>query len=132
MQRGLYPANSYGLQRVYLEAELLGNGAAALTIPVNGSGLVSIASITRSGVGVFVVTLKDTFNRVIFKGVELDDTLNDGSYATCGNVTNEGTALPIVFTIYTRAATGAVADPAVGRRIGLNMAFRNGLPNQGG
>ncbi len=132
MQRALYPATSYGLQRVYCEFELLGAGAAALTIPVAGGGQVSVASIARSAPGTFVVTMKDTFNKVLFKGAELDDTLGDGSYATCGNVTNEGTALPIVFTIYTRSAAGALTDPAVGRRVGVNMAFRNCLPNQGG
>jgi hypothetical protein len=121
--RTFYPSMSYGSSRVYAECELLGAGAAALTI---GQGANIIASIVRSGVGVFVVTLKDAFNRVIYKGAELDDTLNDGSYATCSDVTNEGTATPIVFTIRTRSASGAAADPAVGRRIGVTLAFRNG------
>jgi hypothetical protein len=116
-------SQSYGSSRVYCEFELAGAGAAALTY-VTGADIIK--SITRTGVGIFVVVLKDSFNKVVYKGAELDDTLNDGAYATCSDVLNEATAAPISFTIRTRAATGALADPAVGRRIGVNIAFRNG------
>lgn len=123
--RTFYGSQSYGSSRVYAEFELLGAGAAALTVsPQCGADIV--AGITRSGVGIFVVTLKDSFNKVIYKGAELDDTANDGSYATCSDVQNEGTASPIKFTIRTRNAAGALADPAAARRIGVNLALRNG------
>ena len=121
--RTFYPSQSYGSSRVYCELELAGAGAAAPTY-VTGADIV--ASITRSGVGVYVVTLKDSFNKVLYKAAELDDTLNDGGYATCSDVLNEGTATPIKFTIRTRSAAGAAADAAVGRRIGVSIAFRNG------
>jgi len=129
--RSFYPAQGYGINRVYAEFELLGAGASALTVPTN-PGANIVASVTRSGVGIFVVTLKDAFNKVLFKSAELDDTLNDGSYATASDVTNEGTALPIVFTIRTRSAAGVLADPAVARRVGVAMVLRNGVALQGG
>lgn len=113
-----------GSARVYYEFELLGAGAAALTLSTDTA--YSVASVTRSGVGIFVVTLKDAFTKLLFKGVELDDTLNDGAYATCSDVLNEGTATPLKFTIRVRAAAGTAADPAAARRIGVALVLRNG------
>lgn len=130
--RTYYPSASSGLNRVYMEFELLGAGAAAPTIPVNGGGLAHVQSVVRSGVGVYVVTLKDAWNRVISKGGDLDDTLNDGGYVTMGNLTNEATALPLVLTFYVRAATGILTDAAAARRIAIKLTLRNGVPTQGG
>jgi hypothetical protein len=76
--------------------------------------------------------MKDSWNKVIFKSADLDDTLNDGGYATVGNVTNEGTSTALTFTIYVRAAAGTVADPAAARRIGVSLSLRNGLQLNGG
>lgn len=124
MNRNLYPSQSYGAGRVYMEFELLGAGAAALTKSTDAAQ--AVAGITRSGVGIFVVTLKDAFQKVVSKSADVDDTLNDGSYATCSDVTNEGTSNPITFTIRTRSAAGAAADPAVGRRVPVVLVLRNG------
>lgn len=130
--RTYYPSASSGLNRVYMEFELLGAGAAAPTIPSNGGGLAHVQSVVRSGVGVYVVTLKDAWNRVISKGGDLDDTLNDGGYVTMGNLTNEATALPLVLTFYVRAATGILTDAAAARRIAIKLTLRNGVATQGG
>ena len=130
--RGMYPAQSNGLNKYYLDFELQGAGAAALTIPVIGSGLTWVTSIARSAAGTFVVTLKDPWGRIITKTADMDDTLNDGSYCTMGNITNEGTAVPLVFTLYTRSAAGTLADPASGRRIAVSLAIRNGVQLGGG
>ncbi len=72
---------SSGTDRVYMDFELLGAGAAALTIPSGGGGSAWVQSITRTSAGLFVVTLKDAWNKVLFKSADLDDTLNDGAYA---------------------------------------------------
>lgn len=130
--RTYYPSSSSGLNRVFMEFELLGAGAAALTIPSTGGGLPHVALVTRSGVGVYVVTLKDAWNKCISKGVDLDDTLNDGGYATIGGLTNEGTATALSFTIYTRAAAGTAAEAALNRRIAVKLTLRNGVATQGG
>jgi hypothetical protein len=121
--RTKYPAQSYGSGRIYLEFELLGAGAAALTASTDTGGVV--ASISRSGVGINVVTLKDAFVKVVEKGAEVDDTANDGAYATVSDVTNEGTNTPLQFTIRTRSAAGALADMAAGRKVGVHMSFRD-------
>lgn len=128
----LYPAQSNGVNKVYLEFELLGAGAAALTIPADGSGVNWVQSVSRSGAGVFVVTMKDAWNKVIYKSAEQDDTLNDGAYATIGNVTNEGTGTPLTFTIRTRIAAGTAGDPAAARRVGVSLVLRNGQQLAGG
>ena len=130
--RTFYPSYCTGLNRVFMEFELLGAGAAAPTIPSNGGGLAQVQSVTRTGVGVYVLTMKDAWNRVISKGGDLDDSLNDGGYCTMGNITNEATALPLVVTLYVRAATGILTDAAAARRIAVKLTMRNGVPTQGG
>lgn len=124
MNRTLYPSQSAGPGRVYMEFELLGAGAAALTLSTDAANVVS--GVTRSGVGIYVVTLKDSFNRCVFKAVDMDDTANDGAYATVSNVANEGTATPMTFTIRTRTAGGTAAEAAASRRIGVALVLRNG------
>jgi len=123
--RTRYPSQSYGAGRVYCEFELLGGGAAAtLTMSTDAANVVK--SITRSGTGVFVVTMKDAFNKCVYKSGDADDTANDGAYCTIGNLTNEGTSTPLVFTLYFRAAAGTAADPAAARRIGVTLVLRDG------
>jgi hypothetical protein len=128
----LYPSQSSGINQVFVTFELLGAATSALTIPSDGAGAPWVASVSRSGVGIFVVTLKDAWNKVLFKSAELDDTLNDGAYATCSNVANENTGTALTFTIRTRSAAGAAADPAAARRIGVTLVLRNGVQLGGG
>jgi hypothetical protein len=122
--RIFYPSNSGALDRVYIDFELLGAGAAALTLSTDAAQFVS--GVTRSGAGIYVVTLKDAWSKIIYKSAEMDDTLNDGAYATCSDPTNESTATPLKFTIRTRAAAGTAADAAAARRIGVSLILRNG------
>lgn len=129
--RTFYPSSTSGLGQVFLNFELLGAGAAALTIPASGAGAPWVKSITRTSTGLFVVTLVDPWNKVLFKCADLDDTLNDGGYATVGTVLNEATATPLSFQIFVRAAAGSVADPAAARRLGVSLCLRNGIANQG-
>lgn len=122
--RTFYPSFSGGQNRVYLDFELLGAGAAPLTKSTDASNWV--ASISRSGVGIYVVTMKDSWKKVVFKAAEPDDTANDGSYATVSDVANEGTSTPLQFTIRTRSAAGAAADLAASRKLGVCLILRNG------
>ena|SRR5882724_6993211 len=130
--RTFYPAQSTGLDKVYMEFELLGAGASALTIPTGGAGAAWVNTVTRTSAGLFVVTLRDAWNKCLFKSVDMDDTLNDGAYATCGTVLNEGTATPLSFQIFTRIAAGTIGDPAAARRIGVSLVLRNGVQLGGG
>lgn len=124
MNRTLYPAMCYGAGRVYAEFELLGAGTSALTLSTDAAQIVS--GVARSGVGIHVVTLKDAFKKVVFKSADIDDTANDGAYVTVSDVTNEGSASPITFTLRIRAAAGTLADAAASRRIGVALCLRNG------
>lgn len=128
----LYPSQSSGLNQVFVNFELLGAGAAALTIPSTGGGANWVASVTRTSTGLFVVTLKDAWNKCLFKSSDLDDTLNDGGYATVGTLLNEGTSTALSFQLYVRAAAGTVADPAANRRVGVSLCLRNGVQLGGG
>lgn len=106
-----------------MEFELKGAGAAALTLSTDAAQ--SVASVSRSGVGIYVVTLKDAFFKVVYKSSEMDDTANDGSYATVSDVTNEGSSSALQFTIRTRNAGGTLTEAASGRRIGVALVLRN-------
>jgi hypothetical protein len=126
--RNFEPCYSYGTSRIYAEFNFQANGASQPVLStVDGANIV--ASLNRTGTGIIVVTLKDPFYRVVAVTCDVDDTLNDGAYATVGNVTNEGTATPIQFTIRTRTAGGTAADMAAARKIQVLMAFKNS--NQG-
>lgn len=122
--RTWYPTYSNGTGRVFLSFEVIGAGAANPTLSTDAPQIIS--SIVRTGVGVYVVTFKDAWGKVTRKSAEPDDTLNDGSYATCSNLTNEGTAQPLQMTIRTRAAAGTAAELAAGRRLGVSLDVRNG------
>lgn len=129
--RTFYPSWSTGIDKVYMDFELLGAGASALTIPAGGAGAAWVNTITRTSAGLFVVTLKDAWNKVLYKSADMDDTLNDGAYATCGTVLNEGTATPLSVQIFCRVAAGTIGDPALSRRIGVSLVLRNTLSGNG-
>lgn len=122
--RTWYPSYANGAARVFLSFELIGAGAAAPTLSTDAKQVV--ASVSRSGVGVYVITFKDSWGKVTRKSAELDDTLNDGGYATCGALANELTSSPLQMTVYTRAAAGTAAELASGRRMGVSLDVRNG------
>lgn len=123
--RNHYPSQSCGAGRVYMEFELLGGGAAAtLTLSTDAANVVK--SVTRNTTGDFIVTMKDAFNKCVYKSADVDDTANDGAYATVGALANEGTNTPLTFHIYVRAAAGSAADPAAARRIAVSLALRDG------
>ncbi|HEX7140045.1 MAG TPA: hypothetical protein VF219_19495 [Vicinamibacterales bacterium] len=127
---------SYGAERYYLEVTLQGAGGAALTVQAtndanNPPGSAEIASITRSSQGIFVCTLLDAYYAVIYASADLDDTANDGSYATIGNWTNLQTSTPATFTIRTwNASGGAKIDPAQGRAVRVAVAFKKTFTGQ--
>jgi hypothetical protein len=129
--RNAYPSQNGGLGRFYLDFQFLLNGAASPT-GTNGLGTVDgcspafFASIVRTGTGVLVVTMADGWNKLVSCTGDVDDTPNDGAYATIGNVTNEGTSTPLQFTVRTRAAGGALTDYSA-RICKVMLALRNTL-----
>jgi hypothetical protein len=124
--RTFYPSFSYGSGRVFLDFGFDTNSAAnPLTSTLRGVGVDTVASLVRSGAGVIVVTLKDPFVQLIRGDAFLDDTANDGAFATLGNVTSEGTNTGLSFTVRTRAVAGTLTDYAA-RRVGISLVLRNG------
>jgi hypothetical protein len=127
--RNAYPSMNGGLGRFYLDFLFTLNGAASPS-GTNGLGTIDgcsptfFASIVRTGTGVLVVTMADSWNRLVACPADVDDTPNDGAYATVGNVTNEATSTPLVFTIRTRAAAGALTDYSA-RTCRVSLALRN-------
>jgi len=124
--RTFYPSYSYGSGRVFLDfAFTCNNTSAPLTSSLIGAGTDVIASFSRSVAGVIVVTMKDAFVKCIKISAELDDTANDGSYATVGTLTNEGTNLGLQFTVRTRVAAGTLTDFSA-RKCGVSAVLKNG------
>lgn len=135
-------AQNYGLGRVYMEFLFQTNNTSSPLLSTvvgvtSGAAVASqgpppvVASITRSGVGVLVVQFSsvDTFNKVLYAAAELDDTANDGAFATTGNITNEGSSSGIAFTIRTRAVGGVLTDYAA-RTVRVAVCFRNTVAGQ--
>jgi hypothetical protein len=117
---------SYGSGRVYLDFFFTLNGTSnpALT-SLDGAGIDTILSLTRTGTGLITVALKDPFVKVIRAGGEIDDTANDGAYATVGALANEGTNVGITFGIRTRSAAGTLTDFS-SRKCSVGLVLRNG------
>lgn len=126
--RTFYKPESYGSSRVYAEVRILLAGAATSVPLANVDGCDLIASIAHvGGTNKWVVTCKDSFNKVVAHAADLVESVAGGSgdYATAGNVTNEGTAAPITFAIYTWNAAGTAQNDCVKTAV-LTLAFRNG------
>jgi hypothetical protein len=83
--------------------------ALAATINYRGGGMLPGGSVVFTATGIYTVTLGlgYTFRYIVTKTADLDDTVNDGAYATLGSVTGEGTNGQITMQLITRAAAGA-------------------------
>lgn len=129
MSRDLEHGYNYGKGNVYLDCSFLTNNTSSpLLTTLRGSGADVIASLTRTGVGIIQVTLKDTYRYLIDKYVSLEDldSSDDGAYASDGPDTNDSqTPLkPATFKVYTRAAAGTKTD-FTGRRLNMTLVFKS-------
>lgn len=84
-----------------------------------------IASVVRNAAGKFTVTFTDAVQKVLWVSPELDDTANDGAYATVGNISNEASATPLSMVLYTRAGATTTATDYAARRVMLRVCVRN-------
>ena len=121
-----FPSIGYGFGRIY------GNSVSKRTTPAprfsrqfRGDAGQLVASFNRTAAGVIVVTLIQPYLKLVAAAADVDDTADDGAYATVGTITNEGTSTPLTFTIRTRSAAGTKADMAAGRKISVFLAFQN-------
>ncbi len=102
----------------YIEFGFQTNGAANPTIYYNGKGAYGagtlgsfITSITRTGVGTYLVTFADSYPNVASAWAQMQGSLNSGAVIT--SINNIGTALPATVAI-TTTTSGAAADIAAG------------------
>lgn len=126
--RTFYPAYSYGSGRVYCEALITLAGAATSVALTSVDGCDIIASITHvAATNKWTVTLKDAFNKVIAHSIDIREAVANGAgnYATIGNFTNEGTATPLTFSIYTWNAAGTARNDST-ETLSMSLALRNG------
>ena len=124
--RAKYTAQSFGIGREYMEFQLKLNGSAAPTVT---EGAEIVASVTHAGGGnIVVVTLKDSFPKVVAHAVDIRDDSANGSYATIGTITGENSATvptaPIKFNINTWQASGAAANDS-SLVVVVTLALRN-------
>jgi hypothetical protein len=116
------PLDTYGASPQLISFFMVGNGTSAPTVATVG-GAPLVASSTRSDVGINVVVLNVPVNQVVAHTAVVDDDAPDGSTATIGTITSEGTATPLSFTVYTYTS-GSLADMGVGRKIRVNLRVR--------
>lgn len=125
--RAFYPAQSYGIGRVYADFRFACAGAATSIAASTVDGADVVSTITHSaGAATFVVTLKDTFNAVICAFADFIATTSAGGYVTVDQLTNEATANPVSFRLQTWTAAGAAFnDPNASNTICVSLALRN-------
>ena len=91
----------------------------------DGSGGTTVQSITRTGVGAFLVTLIASCRYVTRAFAQIDDAA-DQHMARCGAISNEGTGAggtPITVVVQVRDEAGTAAE-TTGRRIGVSLACK--------
>lgn len=134
-------ATSQGL--VYCEVSFLTNnvsnpltssfrGCGGLTgtvAPAGGaanSGPSAVSSITRTGVGAFLVTLADGYRFVQAADASIDDAA-DSAVARTGAISNEGSGdtTPVTIAVQVRNIATAAALETTNRRVGVFLVLKN-------
>lgn len=98
--------------------------AAASPAGVVGRG---IKSVVRTGVGIFLATLTDSFVGLVGCSPELTAPTNDGRWAAIGPVTNAAGVITV--QIFTYAANGTPTDFAANAasRVYVALAFTDSV-----
>lgn len=93
---------------------------------VANSGPSVVASITRTGVGAYLITLADGYRFVQTGEATIDDG-SDTLWPRLGTISNEGsgnsTAVTIALTV--RAMATGTATESTGRRVGVKLCLKN-------
>lgn len=84
-----------------------------------------VASVKHTSTGKYTVTLADAQTKVLWAEAELDDTVDDGAYATLGGISNEGTATPTTLVINTRAGSTTTKTDYSARKVMLRLCLKN-------
>lgn len=96
-------AETYGISRSYTEFYITSNGSSSPTLATgnvatgagqNPVGSPLITAMSRSAQGVWLITFGIAMPDVLYASADMDDTANDGAYATIGSWANLGSAQP--------------------------------------
>ncbi len=121
-----YPALNSGTSGSYSAASTTGGGT---TWPTqNQQGAEGVRSISRTGAGLWTVTLQDNYNRVL--GISGHQTLAGGlsTIVTVGEnstITNITSAGGSIVGLALLSATATAADPGDGTYVTLNIDLQN-------
>lgn len=90
------------------------------------SGPSAVASITRTGVGAYLVTLADGYRFVQAQSCDIDDAA-DTLKPRIGAITNEGAgySVPISFPVVVRAMSTGTATESTGRRVSIRLILKD-------
>jgi len=120
---------TYGVDPEELAFYVVGAGAANPTFGAGCPGNM-VTSITRTAVGKYTIQLAIPVQLVIAKYADPDDLASpDGSWATLGNVANEGTTTGLSFQLSMFTPGGAyaqqpLADIAAARKVRIVLRLQ--------
>ena len=96
-------AETYGVSRSYTEFYISSNGASSPSLATgnvvtgagqNPVGTPLITAMSRTAAGVWLLTFGIAIPDILYASADMDDTANDGAYATIGSFTGLGQAQP--------------------------------------
>ncbi len=98
-------------------------GSDGATSVANG-GPSCVASITRTGVGAYLVTFADGYRYATAKFATIEDAA-DALHARCAAVSNEGSGDTTACTMAVVVRSAATATESTGRRVSVYVAFKD-------
>ncbi len=100
------------------------------TTGASNTGRSAVTSITRTGVGAYLITLADGYRFVQAAGARIDDAADDLD-ARIGAISNEGagnsTAVTIVVQVRGLATVSGTATESTSRRISVFLKLKNSM-----
>lgn len=124
--RTFYPAQSFGIARVYLEFKYTAPGSGTSATVSSDSPQNAVASITHTpGGNKCVIALVDKFNAVVSHAVDVRDDAANGAYCTIGSFTGEASATATIgFTVAYFTSGGSASNDSTLVTV-VTLALRN-------
>lgn len=115
-----------GIKRCEFSFE--GNGTNNIDVNTIHGDMGLVSSIVHTGTGLYTLTLKDAFTRVLgISGVGVSTSTSTMAVNSLV-ISNEGTSTPISATLTsTTVATGAAVDLPVAGRVFMTMVFQDNV-----
>lgn len=88
------------------------------------SGPGAVTSITRTGVGAYLITFSEGYRYAVFKTAQIEDG-TDGLAAGCAAVSNEGSGATTACTMAVTIRAAGTATESTGRRVSVYVAFKD-------